>query len=147
MTSILGCDVGWVEVDGFAVDDTDVDEDVDGLPLTADMGVDAAVTEPNILGASDFIGGTEAGEEDIGADASSIEPKVTEEPAWGGHERDQCRRKEREGRIWTLDGSLARVHCPPLPATGGRRGHSPAAGGAHTHTLRPHGGKGRPIAQ
>ena len=80
MTSILGCDVGCAEVDGFAVDDTDVDEDVDGLPLTADIGVDAAVTEPNILGASDFIGGTEAGEDDIGADASSIEPKVTDEP-------------------------------------------------------------------
>ena len=84
MTSILGCDVGCAEVDGFAVDDTDVDEDVDGLPLTADIGVDAAVRVPNVLGASDFIGGTEAGEEDIGADASSIEPKVTEEPAGNG---------------------------------------------------------------
>ena len=83
MTSKSRCEC-CVEVDGFAVDDTDVEEEVDGLPLTVDIGVAVAVTDPKLLGASDFIGGTEAGEEDIGADVSSIEPKVTEEP--GGME-------------------------------------------------------------
>ena len=72
-----------VDVDGLADADTDVDADDDGagLPFTAGNGVDCAVTEPNVLGASDLIGGTEAGEEDNGAEASSIEPKVTAEPA------------------------------------------------------------------
>lgn len=48
--------------------------------MTAGTEVVVAVTEPKALGASGFIGGTEAGEEDIGAASSSIEPKVTEEP-------------------------------------------------------------------
>lgn len=45
--------------------------------------MDVAVTEPKLLGASDFIGGTEAGEEDRGAVASSIDPKASEEPCFG----------------------------------------------------------------
>lgn len=77
LTSNLGCEA---EEGGFAVEDTDVDEEVDGLPFTADTGVEAAVTLPKVLIASDFIGGTEAGEEDIGAESSSIDPKVTEAP-------------------------------------------------------------------
>ncbi len=57
------------------------DEGVGGLPLMAVLGggVEAA-KEPNDFIPSDFIGGTDAGEEDIGAETSSIEPKVTDEP-------------------------------------------------------------------
>ena len=60
--------------------DTEVDADCegDGLPFTAGNDVGCAVTEPNVLGASDLMGGTDAGEEERGAVASSIEPKVTE---------------------------------------------------------------------
>lgn len=69
-----------VDVESFADADTDVDADCegDGLPFTAGSVVGCAVTEPNVLGASDLMGGTDAGEEDSGAEASSIEPKVTE---------------------------------------------------------------------
>ena len=77
MTSNLGCEA---EPDGFAVEDTDADDVVDGLPFTAETGVGAAVTLPKLLGACVFIGGTEAGEEEIGAESSSIDPNVTEVP-------------------------------------------------------------------
>lgn len=72
---------------GFVADAAGVDEavfDIDaaeGLPLTgacAEVGV--AGTVPNDFTPSVFIGGTEAGDEDIGAETSSIEPKVTAEP-------------------------------------------------------------------
>ena len=68
-----GADV-VVEVDDVFAADGAGDED---LPLAA--GVSAA-TEPNDFTPSDLIGGTEAGEEEMGADASFIEPKVTAEP-------------------------------------------------------------------
>jgi hypothetical protein len=72
-----------VEVEGLADADTDANADADGagLPFTAASWEGCAVTDPNVLGASDLIGGTDAGEEDNGAEASSIEPKVTAEPA------------------------------------------------------------------
>ena len=62
--------------------DTEVDADVDGegLPFIAGMVEGCAVTVPNDLGLSPLIGGIDAGEEDNGADASFIEPKVTEDP-------------------------------------------------------------------
>lgn len=69
-----------MDADGFADADTEVDADCEGvgLPFTAGIVVGCAVTVPNVLGASDLIGGTDAGEEERGAEASSIEPKVTE---------------------------------------------------------------------
>ena len=62
--------------------DTEVDADADGegLPFTADILEDCAVTDPNVFGLSPLIGGIDAGEEDNGAVASFIEPKVTEDP-------------------------------------------------------------------
>jgi hypothetical protein len=45
------------------------------------MGVSTG-TLPNDLTPSDLIGGTEAGEEEIGAEASFMEPNVTEGPLW-----------------------------------------------------------------
>jgi hypothetical protein len=65
---------------GFTFAETDADDDADCLPLTADTVVGVALREPNVFGTSVFMGGTEAGEEEIVADASSMEPKVTEEP-------------------------------------------------------------------
>ena len=60
------------------------DEGTGGLPLMAVLveGVEAA-KEPNDFMPSDFMGVTEAGEEDIGAETSSIEPNVTDEPEKG----------------------------------------------------------------
>ena len=61
-------------------------EGAGGLPLMAAVlggGVEAA-KEPKDFIPSDFIGGTEAGEEDMGAETSSIEPNVTDEPVRKG---------------------------------------------------------------
>jgi hypothetical protein len=52
----------------------------EALPFTGEFV--AAGTDPNDFTPSDLIGGTEAGEEDIGAAASSMEPKVTAEPCF-----------------------------------------------------------------
>lgn len=70
-------------VAGLAAEvDTEVDTEADGegLPFTAGIAVGCAETDPNVLGASELIRGTDAGEDDNGAEASFIEPKVTEEP-------------------------------------------------------------------
>jgi hypothetical protein len=56
-----------------------VDPEVDDLPF---MRPESTGTLPNDLTPSDLIGGTEAGEEEIGAEASFIEPKVTEGPCF-----------------------------------------------------------------
>lgn len=80
LTSKVGF-VGAGDAAGFVDAETDAEEDEEtgGLPFTGtDAG--AATTLPKALGASVFIGGTEAGEDDIVADESSMEPKVTEEP-------------------------------------------------------------------
>jgi len=87
-TSIFGFGFAAVEdpgVDGGGVDGVDEDEDptetTEGLVDIGDFPFTGATagTVPNDLTPSDFIGGTEAGDEDIGAAASSIEPKVTPE--------------------------------------------------------------------
>jgi hypothetical protein len=70
-------------LDCFDEDDDEppwVDAKEDVLPFTGGL---AAGTDLKDLTVSGFMGGgaTEAGEEDKGAAASSIEPKVTEEPA------------------------------------------------------------------
>jgi hypothetical protein len=90
-TSIFG--FGFAEdadpgVEGGGVEAADDDEEpteiAGGLADTGDFpfivfGV-VAGTEPNDLTPSAFIAGTETGDEDICAPASSIEPKVTAEP-------------------------------------------------------------------
>ena len=48
-------------------------------PLPFELIV-VAGTDPNDFIPSPLIGGTDAGEDEIGADASSIDPKVTDEP-------------------------------------------------------------------
>ena len=55
-------------------------DEMDGLPLT---WPEVAGTVPKDFTA-EFTGGTAAGEEDIGAEASSIDPKVTAEPIAAG---------------------------------------------------------------
>lgn len=50
--------------------------EMDALPFTCPV----AGTDPNDLTPSDFTAGVEAGEEDMGAETSSIDPKVTGEP-------------------------------------------------------------------
>ena len=68
---------------GFAtgVEDAVFDnEAAAGLPLTGWAEVGVAGTVPNDFTPSVLMGGTEAGDEDIGAETSSIEPKVTAEP-------------------------------------------------------------------
>lgn len=81
LTLKLGFVADGVDEAGFvdAETDADEDEDTDGLPFTATCA-GVAATLPKIFGASVFIGGTVAGDEDIVADESSMEPKVTEEP-------------------------------------------------------------------
>lgn len=67
-------------VDGVATEGpAERDADIDGFPL---MWVDvvAAGTLPKDFTTLSLMGFGAAGDEDIGADASSIEPKVTEEP-------------------------------------------------------------------
>lgn len=57
--------------------------DIDGLPLIwDDVVAGAAGTVPNDLTTLSFMGFGAAGDEDIGADASSIDPKVTGEPCF-----------------------------------------------------------------
>jgi len=57
-------------------DKTDVLDEIDALPLTWPEVV--AGTDPkDFTLPSDLTGGAEAGDEDIGAEASSIDPKVT----------------------------------------------------------------------
>lgn len=68
MTSNFDC------VDGVCDDD-----EVEGL-IFAGAEVCVAGTEPNVLTPSDLIGGTAAGEDEIGAVTSSIDPKVTDDP-------------------------------------------------------------------
>jgi hypothetical protein len=61
-------------------EDASVDANDGGLPFTGEL---AAGTDPNDLTTfSDLIGGAVAGDEDIGAATSSIEPKVTAEPCF-----------------------------------------------------------------
>lgn len=80
LTSKLGFVAEGADGAGFVNAETDEEEeDTCGLPFTG-TSAGVAATLPNIFGASVFIGGTEAGEEDIGADVSFIEPKVTGEP-------------------------------------------------------------------
>ncbi len=55
---------------GFAMD-------TDDLPFT---WLTVAGTVPNVLTPSDFIGGVAAGDDDIGAETSSIDPKDTAGP-------------------------------------------------------------------
>lgn len=57
---------------GFAMD-------TDDLPFT---WLTVAGTVPNVLTPSDFIGGVAAGDDDIGAEASSIDPKDTGGPCF-----------------------------------------------------------------
>lgn len=57
--------------------------DIDGLPLIWDDGVaGAAGTVPKDFTTLSFMGFGAAGDEDIGADASSMDPKVTGEPCF-----------------------------------------------------------------
>ena len=81
-----GADDGTVDEDAAveieAVDDevvevtTDDLDDIDALPLTwPDAG-----TDPKDFTLSDLSGGAAAGDEDIDAEASSIDPNVTAEP-------------------------------------------------------------------
>ena len=65
-----------VEVEAVG-DTTDALEDMDGFPLTWPV---ATGTDPKDFTPSDLVGGTAAGDEDIGAETSSIDPKVTAEP-------------------------------------------------------------------
>lgn len=57
---------------GFAMD-------TDDLPFT---WLTVAGTVPNVLTPSDFIGGVAAGDDDIGAETSSIDPKDTAGPCF-----------------------------------------------------------------
>ena len=52
-------------------------EDMNGFPLTWPV---ATGTDPKVFTPSDLGGGPAAGDEDIGAETSSIDPKVTAEP-------------------------------------------------------------------
>ena len=79
--SILGF-TGDVVADRTAVDvgavggTTDGLEDMDGFtPVGAATG-----TDPKVFRPSDFVRGTAAGDGDVGAETSSIDPKVTAEP-------------------------------------------------------------------
>lgn len=57
------------------------DDDIDGFPLMwVDVVAGVAGTVPKDFTTLSFIGFGAAGDDDIGADASSIEPKVTDEP-------------------------------------------------------------------
>lgn len=57
------------------------DADIDGFPLMwDDVVAGAAGTVPKDFTTLSFMGFGAAGDDDIGADASSIEPKVTDEP-------------------------------------------------------------------
>ena len=95
MTSNFGGFVAGAElepdVDGpeGAVEELDVEAAAEGgvpmenevvrvWPLPFEV---AAGTDPNDFIPSPLIVGTAAGEEEIGADASSIDPKVTDEPS------------------------------------------------------------------
>ena len=79
--SFLTSNFAEAGVDGLVADvDTDANDEGDGFPLTAGIGVVCAFTEPNVFGGSGLIGGTDAGEEDNGAETSFIEPKITAEP-------------------------------------------------------------------
>lgn len=62
-----------VEAAGVITDDL---EEMDAFPLTWPV----AGTDPKDFTPSDLIGGAATGDEDIGAETSSIEPKVTAEP-------------------------------------------------------------------
>ncbi len=66
-------------VDGFTAEETDAEDEAGCLPFTVEIGLGVAETEPNAFGTSVFMGGTEAGEEEIVAAASSMEPNVTAE--------------------------------------------------------------------
>lgn len=54
-------------------------DDMEAFPFTWPILV-AAGTDPKVLTPSDLMGGVAAGEEDMGAETSSIDQKVTGEP-------------------------------------------------------------------
>ena len=54
-------------------------EDMEAFPLTWPV---ATGTDPKVFTPSDLVGGMTPGEEDIGAETSSIDPKVTAEPGY-----------------------------------------------------------------
>lgn len=79
---------GVVDADEEAVGGTtEALDEIEALPLTWPVGpfwaagVAAAGTDPKDFTPSDLRAGAAAGDEDIGADTSSIDPKVTAEPA------------------------------------------------------------------
>ena len=92
---LAGVDVAAAAPTGGLVEDdeeaaggtTDALDDMEALPLTWPegpfwpAGVAAAGTDPKDFTPSDLRAGAAAGDEDIGADTSSIDPKVTAEPA------------------------------------------------------------------
>lgn len=82
LTSIFGLGLAGVAVVGEGDDDgTEASEglvvETGELPFTVLCGV--AGTEPKVLTPSDLMGGTETGEEEMGAVTSSIDPNVTGE--------------------------------------------------------------------
>jgi len=69
--------------DGGGVDEDEaVDGANDGLDEIEDLPFNNAGTDPKDFTPSDLIGGAAAGEEDIGAESSSIDPNVTAEPCF-----------------------------------------------------------------
>ena len=71
-----GTDDAAVEVEAVG-GTTDGLEGMDGFPLTLPV---ATGTDPKVLMPSDLVGGMAAGDEDIGAETSSIDPNITAEP-------------------------------------------------------------------
>jgi hypothetical protein len=76
-----GVDAAGVDVAADAGWTTGVLDEIEALPLTWEGGV-AAGTDPKERTPSDFRAGAAAGDEDIGAETSSIDPKVTAEPCF-----------------------------------------------------------------
>lgn len=54
-------------------------DEIEDFPLT---WPEVAGTDPKDFTPSDLMGGAAAGEEDIGAETSSIDPNVTADPRW-----------------------------------------------------------------
>jgi hypothetical protein len=74
LDGVEGIDCGGVDDDDGAKEGLDEIED---LPLTWPT---VAGTDPKDFTPSDLMGGAAAGDEDIGAETSSIDPKVTADP-------------------------------------------------------------------
>lgn len=79
---------GVADEEDAAADEVDAAEG--GIPVENDVVrecilpfVFAAGTEPNVLMPSGLMVGTAAGEDEMGAEVSSMDPKVTEEPECG----------------------------------------------------------------